>query len=127
MRAWSKISPQWWDYTTLDRDILDAAAGMVKENEKAEFDELYTMAKASYCHLRSTYLQTAFTRLRNAGTGKADMLKYAREELVLAKELHDIVLKDSRIGFEASNHYYYTVNDLREKIINCEYVIEALS
>ena len=26
MRALSKISPDWWDYTTLDRSILDAAA-----------------------------------------------------------------------------------------------------
>ena len=22
----SKVAPEWWDYTTLDRDILDAAA-----------------------------------------------------------------------------------------------------
>ncbi len=26
MRPLSKISPEWWDYTTLDREILDAAA-----------------------------------------------------------------------------------------------------
>lgn len=26
MRAHSKIAPEWWDYTTLDRSILDAAA-----------------------------------------------------------------------------------------------------
>jgi glucosamine-6-phosphate deaminase len=26
MRSLSKISPEWWDYTTLDRSILDAAA-----------------------------------------------------------------------------------------------------
>ena len=28
MRALSKISPDWWDYTTLDSEILDAAAGL---------------------------------------------------------------------------------------------------
>ena len=34
---------------------------------------------------------------------------------------------DSRIGFEASNHYYYSLNDLIEKMVNCENVIDRLS
>jgi hypothetical protein len=42
------------------------------------------------------------------------------EEIELARRLHAVMLRDSRIGFEASNHYYYTVNDLKEKILNCE-------
>jgi hypothetical protein len=28
---------------------------------------------------------------------------------------------DSRIGFEASNHYLYTVRDLKEKLLNLKY------
>jgi hypothetical protein len=44
------------------------------------------------------------------------------EEIELARRLHAVVLRDSRIGFEASNHYYYTANDLKEKILNCEHV-----
>jgi len=32
MRAQSKISPQWWDYTTLDREILDAAARLTPDD-----------------------------------------------------------------------------------------------
>ena len=42
--------------------------------------------------------------------------------MALAKKLHGLLLSDSRIGFEASNHYYYTANDLKEKILNCEHV-----
>ncbi len=49
----------------------------------------------------------------------------------LVLKLHDIMMKDSRIGYEASNHYYYTTNDLKEKIINCatlkKYYMEAVS
>ena len=45
----------------------------------------------------------------------------------MAKILMDIVRKDSRIGFEASNHYYYTLNDLAEKVITCQYIIDQLS
>jgi hypothetical protein len=44
------------------------------------------------------------------------------EEIELAQRLHAVILRDSRIGFEASNHYYYTVNDLKEKILNCEHM-----
>ena len=35
MRALSKISPDWWDYTTLDREILDAAAKINIDNLKS--------------------------------------------------------------------------------------------
>ena len=34
MRAFSKISPDWWDYTTLDRSILDAAARLTLDDLK---------------------------------------------------------------------------------------------
>ncbi len=42
-----------------------------------------------------------------------------RDEIRLAKELHAIQSRDSRIGFEASNQYYYVPSDLVEKVINC--------
>ncbi len=32
MRPYSKISPEWWDYTTLDREILDDAARLTPED-----------------------------------------------------------------------------------------------
>ena len=34
MRSYSKISADWWDYTTLDRDILDAAAKLTLNDLK---------------------------------------------------------------------------------------------
>jgi len=40
--------------------------------------------------------------------------------------LYELVIRDSRIGFEASNHYYYTVQDLCEKALNCRYIVEEL-
>ena len=49
------------------------------------------------------------------------------EEIELARRLHAVMLRDSRIGFEASNHYYYTVNDLKEKILNCEFIRKEVS
>ena len=32
MRPLSKVAPDWWDYTTLDRDILDEAARLTADD-----------------------------------------------------------------------------------------------
>ena len=55
---------------------------------------------------------------RDRGTVRRDILK---DESELAMRLIGCVRKDPRIGFEASNHYFYTERNLAEKIINCEY------
>ena len=107
-------------------DILEKARSLVKDEEKAEFEDVENVAKASYCHLRSTCLQIRFVRARNNGYDKKIMAECAKEELKLAVELHHICRRDSRIGFEASNHYLYTLNDLREKVLNCRYILKML-
>jgi glucosamine-6-phosphate deaminase len=35
MRAISKVAPEWWDYTTLDREIMDDAAKITIDNLKS--------------------------------------------------------------------------------------------
>ena len=62
-------------------------------------------------------------RLRNKGGIRGELAAIVKEELELAKKLHEIARRDSRIGFEASNHYYYSLNDLREKVLNCESIL----
>jgi hypothetical protein len=47
-------------------------------------------------------------------------------EITLAKDLFTLTNLDSRIGFEASNQYYYVPQDLKEKVINCEFVRKQL-
>jgi hypothetical protein len=32
--------------------------------------------------------------------------------------------KNSSLGYEAANHYYFSKGQLAEKIINCHYIIE---
>ena len=32
MRPRSKLAPEWWDYTTLDRDLLDEAAKLTEKD-----------------------------------------------------------------------------------------------
>ncbi len=54
MRALSKIAPDWWDYTTLDRKILDDAAkitiGSLKKFERKGFSiRIYDTPQEFYC------------------------------------------------------------------------------
>ena len=96
-----------------------------KAVDKMNMDDLLSVAKASYCHFRSTYLQICFVRRRNAGD-KAAMKAIVTEEMALAEELLAVMRADSRIGFEASNHYYYTRNSLMEKVFNCRRLLKEL-
>ena len=116
-----KLSTGWAD--GLKR--LSEAGKIIPSDRKAAFEDLANVAEAAYCHFRSTYLQIRFVRLRNAGNWKA-ISTVLDEEIELARRLYAVVQRDSRTGFEASNHYYYTANDLKEKILNCEQVREAV-
>ena len=105
-------------------EILAGAASMVRPEEEAAFNDLQTIAEAAYCHFRSTVQQVRFVMARQAGD-RQSMQELIRQERDIARRLYDIVRRDSRIGFEASNHYYYTLNDLREKVLSCELMLET--
>ena len=55
------------------------------------------------------------------------MAECLREEIELALRLHEFARRDSRFGFEASNHYFYSLNDLREKVISCRFLLGELA
>lgn len=125
---WMKLSVKW----KTGLEILEKA---VKENRQDErLTDLWNVAFAANCHFRSTFLQTAFIRARDelsslpTGTGSVagdipqKLLKIISEEIGIARSLYSAASRDSRIGFEASNHYYYTLQDLKEKVLNCEYL-----
>jgi hypothetical protein len=102
---------------------LADAAGMVQPEEAAAFSDLQTIAEAAYCHFQTTVQQIRFVIARQNGDSK-EMQEMIRQEREIALKLYNIVRRDSRIGFEASNHYYYTLNDLREKVLSCELMLE---
>ncbi len=110
-----KLSENWKE----GLDALEEAKNAIPESKLANFGELKTVAEAAYCHFRSTYLQIRFIRLRESGS-EDKLKKVLDEEISLAKLLYGICLKDPRIGFEASNNYYYSTNSLVEKVLNCE-------
>ena len=107
-------------------DQLSAIESELRPPDHEGYEELRIMAEAAYCHLRSTYLQIRFVRRRNAGDKKA-MAATVREELAMVHKLYELARRDSRIGFEASNHYYYSLGDLIEKMVNCEDLLDRLA
>ena len=87
------------------------------------------VAEAAAIHFRSSANQARFVLARQAAASaktpedaalpRAAMAKVLQDEIALARRLHAIQSRDSRIGFEASNQYYYVPVDLMEKVLNC--------
>ncbi len=89
----------------------------VKGNE--EFEQLKRYAKVFRLHFRSFLNSLNFIEAREK-FDEASLGQIIENEKAFTKELYAIAGKDCRIGYEASNHYYYTQNTFLEKIICLE-------
>lgn len=108
-----------------DASGLDAAQ---KDNLAQEL----RITRACALHFQSVADQAAFIVARDALIAaegdartpiKAELERLLKAEIETAKKMHALQSIDSRLGFEASNHYFYIPGDLVEKVINCEYLL----
>ena len=114
--------------------VLRRALKQVPEHLQTEARKDLGVSETCFIHFRSVANQVMFYILRQqleSGTGdlrqvRAEMAALARDEIDLARRLYPIARRDSRIGYEASNHYYYRPLDLAEKVLNCDRVIREL-
>jgi hypothetical protein len=113
--------------------IFRRASSAVPPPKKADAEADLAVVDTCEHHFRSTANQVEFYILRQklkaaAGKGRTDMLARMREiaanELDIARRQFIIARRNSIIGYEASNHYYYTPLDLVEKILNCRTVMD---
>ncbi len=81
--------------------------------------------EAAAIHFASVANQSRAVVARDAGDSAA-LSRLCEAEAALAIRLHALQSCDSRIGFEASNQYYYTPHDLVEKVINCRWVASRI-
>jgi hypothetical protein len=79
------------------------------------------VARAALIHFKSVANQVRFVLARDGGE-REKMKAILEDEKKLAVGLFQLTREDSRIGFEASNQYYYLPQDLMEKVINCDYI-----
>jgi len=83
-------------------------------------------AEVAAIHFASVANQTRFVLARDA-RDSAQMRRWIAAEAELAVRLHALQALDSRIGFEASNQYFYVPLDLAEKAINCQWIADSLA
>lgn len=118
--------------------VWEQATGKIETPyERANAHSDLIVAEAAGLHFDSVANQIRFILARNAlrgGSGNhhetdaavATMRTKARAEMKNAERLFELTRQDPRIGFEASNHYYYLPLDLVEKVVNCESILRAL-
>jgi hypothetical protein len=98
------------------------------ETHQRALEEEIRIGEAASLHFRSVAMQARFVQLRrelesasspDARRAIASALESVlNTEIALARRLLLLQQQDSRIGFEASNQYYYLSADLMEKILN---------
>ena len=103
-------------------DILKSAASDITPEFQDNYNDLCSVAEACLCAYASAANQAYFIDRLRDGNDTAARNKLLDEEIALAAKLLKLARQDSRLGFEATNHYAYTVNELLEKIINCQYI-----
>ena len=82
------------------------------------------MFRAQQMHFAESADLARFVTARDAGDF-AEMKRIARRQLARAKAYWPIVRSDSRIGYESSNHYFFTPNDVLEKVWCCRQAIDT--
>lgn len=129
-----KVADGWRAGVAALQRAVDAAPA--DRRDEARRDLVY--ARAAGIHFEAVANQTRYVHARDtlAGTPdlgaeqrtalRAQMRESIQKELALARELYDLALQDSRIGFEPSCQYFYLPLDLVEKVINCRWLLERL-
>lgn len=95
------------------------------EGEHPGWDEMLTMARAALVHFSSALHQIRFVEARDAGD-RGEMLRVVSDERANVRAAAELRARDSRIGYEASNHYFYSMNDLCEKMLNLSWAEQRL-
>ncbi len=85
--------------------------------------EFYDMAVYGYTLFKASLNQISYYILRKEGNTDA-MREIVKSEKELALMVYEILLRNSSIGYEASNHYYISRTTLREKIVQCDFLLE---
>jgi hypothetical protein len=118
-KVFMRMAARWHD----GLKILQNIAGKIAD--APAFKELYNMAEGAWCILQSSANQIAFYNRRDRRCGDpAEMAALLQSEIELSEIMLKCQQRDSRIGFEASNHYMFGENNLLEKIISCRHIAE---
>lgn len=85
------------------------------------FSEYKRFANVLYVNLKSALNQVVFNEEKKTGKINREIIE---DEISLTKTLYKLASEDSRIGFEASMHYYFTQNSFLERFVNLRSLLE---
>ncbi len=117
-------------------DVLERALRLAPPSNRKAARLEYDIARTCLTHFESTANQIEFYLLRDEFTAasgpsreriRARMINLAERERELSRQQFLTARRESLIGYEASNHYYYTPWDLIEKMLNCDRIIAELA
>ncbi len=94
---------------------------------------LYDAAYVSYSLFKASHNQIRFVQLRrqlemefNKETVE-EIISIIENEKQLATDIYKIMCRFPEVGYEAANHYYFNLDNMKEKIVNCQWLIEYYS
>lgn len=132
-RQFRALGAKWQDGVAAFAEALPR----VPESMRRAAERDLGVAEAIGLHFESVANQAAFVRARDSLAAAKDeeerrasadaMRKLCDREIELARRLYVRASRDSRIGFEAANEYFYLPEDLLEKILNAEEIKAALT
>lgn len=141
-----KVASGWQEGVAILRQAVEQTDA---EHYELAVSEL-RFAEAAGLHFASVARQVRFVLLRNAlaeacypidtpltetqrsampqnvATMRTELRSLVEAEITDAKRLYLLDSADSRIGYEASNHYFYVPIDLIEKVISCRSILQNL-
>ena len=145
LKSWRSIYPENVYVGQMDKvaegfkrgcDIFDSMLDVCSPELRGNARREAGMFRAAYLHFKSCADQARFVMARDRRIKAAteqeraaatkEMREMTARELAAAKELLPLVMADSRIGYECSNHYFYTPQDVREKILCCRAILAIL-
>ena len=81
------------------------------------------MAVYGYTLFKASLNQITYYILREKGDTEA-MQEIVKSEKELALTAYEIMLRNSSVGYEAANHYYVSRSTLREKVVQCDVLLD---
>ncbi len=131
LKSWRSIYPEDIFISQLEKVAggFETAIAKLREAVAAPptvMAEELVFAEVAAIHFASVANQSRAVIARDAGDTRG-LREICAAEARLALRLHALQCRDSRIGFEASNQYYYTPQDLVEKAINCNWLAARLA
>ena len=78
-------------------------------------------------HARADYIHTRYAIVkRELPARREEMREILMEEQTVAEKLLSLIKRSPLIGYETSNHYFYTERDLIEKLIQIKQLLQEL-